>query len=90
MNSNPFGLFDMHGNVDEWCGNLYRSDGTRPLVPLKDGQTHHPSQYNSVAARGGTFFDHLDNRTTVQNITARETTSLRGFRVLREIDSASR
>lgn len=54
---NPWGLYDMHGNVDEWCRDGYSSSiGTSPLIdPVgpKYGASSHGS-YDRVL-RGGNY-----------------------------------
>jgi formylglycine-generating enzyme required for sulfatase activity len=45
---NPWGLYDMHGNVWEWCQDLYSKD----YNPTKDGK---PSQDVFKVLRGGSW-----------------------------------
>jgi formylglycine-generating enzyme required for sulfatase activity len=47
---NHFGLFDMHGNVDEWCSDRYDPDYYRKS-PAEDPQG--PSEGSSGVIRGG-------------------------------------
>jgi formylglycine-generating enzyme required for sulfatase activity len=55
---NPWGLFDMHGNVMEWCLDQYHGDAYRrwkgdPVVdPITRPETRHPR-----VARGGSWYD---------------------------------
>jgi eukaryotic-like serine/threonine-protein kinase len=45
---NAFGLYDMHGNVWEWCSDWYRSNSTRATLAEEDGTSH--------IIRGGSWF----------------------------------
>lgn len=47
---NAFGLFDMHGNVWEWCMNSYYSYSR---IPVKDPKG--PSEGSMIVCRGGSF-----------------------------------
>ena len=51
---NPFGLYDMHGNVDEWCGDWFDSD-YYASSPLRDPRG--PSSGSSRVLRGGSWYD---------------------------------
>ena len=83
LEPNPFGLFDIYGNVDEWCEDRLRIEGDT-LIALNPGQPASPSSYTMVAARGGDFRDDFGNRSTARCYTGRHTVSLRGFRLLAE------
>lgn len=58
---NAWGLYDMHGNVREWCLDQYLVDGyadagnENPLVS-KDGRKRY-----STVARGGSWYDYAEN-----------------------------
>ena len=50
---NAFGLYDMHGNVREWCEDYYGPYGKSP----KDGTAQNVKQSNEVRVlRGGSWF----------------------------------
>ena len=49
---NPFGLYDMHGNVYEWCGDWFDSD-YYVSSPLRDPRG--PSSGSSRVLRGGSW-----------------------------------
>jgi|GEM_PF-531590 len=54
MKSNPWGLHDMNGNVDEWVLDCYQPDYTN--AP-KDGSATRTSDCSHRVMRGGSWFD---------------------------------
>ncbi|MBP0049113.1 SUMF1/EgtB/PvdO family nonheme iron enzyme [Marinobacterium sp. AK62] len=54
VRANPWGLFDMSGNVDEWVADCYRPDYTQ--AP-DNGQAEQLSGCNQRVMRGGSWFD---------------------------------
>ena len=54
---NPWGLFDMHGNVSEWVLDQYKPDGykLRASIPWNKPETLYPR-----VVRGGGWFDNPD------------------------------
>lgn len=80
---NPFGLFDMHGNVFEWCADLWPSKGYdgRPLIDHDE-----PVTSGSRIVRGGSFLSlTMFTRSADRVGLAHELrNAIVGFRVLRE------
>ena len=53
LEQNGWGLYDMHGNVDEWCEDAFDSYGKRPRV--SDGLRKQPVGDAFRVLRGGAF-----------------------------------
>jgi formylglycine-generating enzyme required for sulfatase activity len=57
---NPWGLYDMHGNVAEWCLDLYDKDYYKtfdPLVPAEAPVLIPGAQHYPHVVRGGSWVD---------------------------------
>ncbi|MBR9828096.1 MAG: SUMF1/EgtB/PvdO family nonheme iron enzyme [Oceanospirillales bacterium] len=54
VRANPWGLYDMSGNVDEWVQDCYQADYR--YAP-KDGSAEQASGCNQRVMRGGSWFD---------------------------------
>lgn len=52
---NPWGIYDMHGNVQEWCLDGYSSTAYQ-VLPRKDPWFRATQRYPRVS-RGGSFYD---------------------------------
>jgi len=81
---NAFGLYDMHGNVQEWCHDYYGEDYYKQS-PAKDPQG--PAHGSSRVLRGGSwaFFEWL-LRSASRDSVADSRFSYSGFRLVRELD----
>jgi len=72
---NAFGLFDLHGNLSEWCG-----DRLEDRTDL-----HQPVNYETRVKRGGGFSDQPPNTRSAARRWLHPTTPYGGFRVAAEI-----
>jgi formylglycine-generating enzyme required for sulfatase activity len=82
---NAFGLYDMHGNVFEWCHDNYGEDYYKQS-PEKDPQG--PWGFSSQILRGGSWSSNSrDARSATRNrYSGDRRDSTFGFRVVRELD----
>jgi formylglycine-generating enzyme required for sulfatase activity len=85
---NPFGLFDMHGNVFEWCADQWPTKGYdgRPLLDHEE-----PVTPGSRIVRGGSFLSlTMFTRSADRVGLAHELrNAIVGFRVLRELPASA-
>ncbi|MFA5553028.1 MAG: formylglycine-generating enzyme family protein [Phycisphaerae bacterium] len=82
---NAFGLYDMHGNVWEWCQDIYKNDyykASRIVDPVNDGPK------GSRVIRGGAWNEGPEKLRSAQRSKRIEGADRRhiGFRVLMEIE----
>jgi formylglycine-generating enzyme required for sulfatase activity len=86
--SNAFGLYDMHGNVWEWCHDYFDPDYYKQS-PEQDPQG--AASGSRRVYRGGTWFsDSRDARSALRgSFGAGYSDSDFGFRVVRELDDSS-
>jgi len=82
---NPFGLYDVTGNVWEWCHDWYRSDYYSES-PVDDPQGPEVGSFRTI--RGGGWFNDARQNRSAQRIYFNPTFRyclLSGFRVVREL-----
>jgi formylglycine-generating enzyme required for sulfatase activity len=82
---NVFGLFDMHGNVYEWCHDYFQEDYYKQS-PEKDPTG--PTSGSSRVLRGGSWsnFTRVTRSANRVRDDADDRGSNRGFRLVRELD----
>jgi formylglycine-generating enzyme required for sulfatase activity len=54
---NPWGLYDMHGNVSEWTLDQYQADYYAALEPGADNPWRRPTALHPRSVRGGSWYD---------------------------------
>lgn len=85
---NAFGLYDMHGNVSEWCSDRFHSNYNGAPT---DGTSWETGTYDIRAQRGGSWYDHVVNcRAACRHFnSAGNSDRLGGFRVAVALVSSS-
>lgn len=81
---NPWGLFDMHGNIDEWCLDWHQQDYYRVGPATDPICLQEPIQHNSgKVARGGIWSNHpWATHSAIRNFDfARTPLTHKGFRI---------
>ncbi|MBT7916332.1 MAG: SUMF1/EgtB/PvdO family nonheme iron enzyme, partial [Planctomycetaceae bacterium] len=82
---NAFGLYDMHGNVFEWCHDYY-VDGYYKLSPAQDPPG--PNSGTDRVLRGGSWYGNASLARSAyrsRGVAAHRRGNF-GFRVVRELD----
>ncbi|MEA2029824.1 MAG: formylglycine-generating enzyme family protein [Campylobacterota bacterium] len=84
LEPNPWGLYDMHGNVREWCEDDYV--GNYNNTP-RDGGAYRSESSSSKVARGGSWFSSDFNSRSADRSSFSPTGSISfvGFRLLRAL-----
>ena len=85
--SNAFGLYDMHGNVAEWCHDYYDEDYYQQS-PAQDPVGPSPQDWTKHVLRGGSWLSIPRNTCSACRSRGHEASrdDCFGFRVVRELD----
>ncbi|MBG0776416.1 MAG: formylglycine-generating enzyme family protein [Desulfovibrionaceae bacterium] len=87
---NQFGLYDMIGNVDEWCEDVYNEDAYK-LHAVKNPVNYTPGEYDGWVVRGGSWVM-TEGRFSIasRNAASDDIYDTTGFRLVREADEPER
>ncbi|MBT9317484.1 formylglycine-generating enzyme family protein [Leptothoe spongobia] len=82
--ANAFGLCDMHGNVWEWCQDLWHKSYDHKITPSQDGVNLQQEQADHRVVRGGSWYSSPGKCRSASRFHFRPTTceSDLGFRVI--------
>ncbi|MEM9484170.1 MAG: formylglycine-generating enzyme family protein [Cyanobacteria bacterium P01_F01_bin.116] len=82
--ANAFGLCDMHGNVWEWCQDLWHHSYHHKVTLTKDKKNLQREQADDRVARGGSWYSYAGKCRSASRFHFRPTTSESdlGFRVI--------
>jgi len=82
---NSFGLYDMSGNVREWCNDLYSPYTAIDQIDPKGPSEDNTNLYRRVV-RGGAYSEIADSSTSYNRkfLNPHKTSSKTGFRIVRE------
>lgn len=85
--ANPWGLYDMHGNVWEWCEDWYVDN--YDMTPI-DGSANHSGPKKEKILRGGSWIYYAqDARSAIRSRDARNARYvIVGFRIVRDLGGA--
>jgi len=87
LEANPFGLYDVHGNVWEWCLDGFGDyDGHAPRA--SDGLRHDPSGSDNRVIRGGSFLHDASRARSAYRLNrhADDRVAYLGFRVVERLE----
>src|SRR5262249_31526363 len=76
---NRFGIYDMHGNIAEWCNDFYKSEAYK--ASARENPTG-PTDGDRHVVRGGSFRDPATASRSAARDAARDPSDKIGFRIV--------
>lgn len=83
---NPWGLYQVHGNVEEWCEDAYQSKHKGYRGAPTDGSAWQRTDQRHRVKRGGSIGTHAYRARSAKRIRNRADNKSGGFRVVRSLE----